>query len=172
MMMKKAAITVFTSIFLFGCANNSQYFQAVDEANHRAAQIEQLRSEAEINRINALTRIAETGDETSRVAAVMGLSMGGQSLANSSSANQLVVPRQEQNIALEWARVLVPGLTTLGLGYYGYRTQSRQIDANRDITVQSYDVMRDLGSKDPLVVETPPPLIIEQPEPIIVRDTE
>ena len=60
-------------------------------------------------RFDALSQVAQTGTDTAKVAAVMALALGGQTQA--SGVQQVQAPQASQ--ALQWASVLVPGLTTL-----------------------------------------------------------
>lgn len=147
--MKKFYAVILTSLFAAGCASNTEYYAAIDAANVRNAEIAMANAEAERTRMIALAELANTGDETSRVAAILGLAMSGNQTNNAQV--RVVTPERPENPALEWARVLAHPLTSIGLGYYGYRTSTQQIRANRDITLGSYDSMVELGTNRPIV---------------------
>lgn len=155
--MKLKLIAIVTaSLFTVGCAGTAQnYYKAVDDANLRQAEIEYARSQTEMARIQALMEMAKSGDETSRVAATMALAFS----QNNQSQSNVIVPQQAQDRALEWTRVLIGPMTTLGLAGFNYNLTSKQIDANRDVTLGSFDAMTELGTRDP--VQTPAPLIIQ-----------
>ena len=149
--MKKIFAVLFTSLFIVGCASHTDYYAALDAANTRNAEIAMAKAEAERTRVIALAELASSGDETSRVAAVMALA-----LSNGGSSDEGVrafAPAQPRNDALEWTRVLAGPVTTLGMGMFGYMTSVKQIEANRDITLGSYDSMVTLGtqSSSPIV---------------------
>lgn len=145
--MKKAIIIGITFVFLVGCASNQPYYESVNHANETAARIELARAQAEVERMKVLQSIAQTGDETSRTAAVMALAFGGQqggSQQSTSISNPQRAPDAGEQ-ALRWAGVLAPSLTML----YGINrnaaVQMEQIDANREISIHSNDTMLGFG---------------------------
>ena len=73
------------------------------------ALIAKSKADSDTARYAALSAIATTGTDSSRIAAVMALAMGGGS--NNAPATQIQAPQASQ--ALQWASVLIPGLTTL-----------------------------------------------------------
>jgi hypothetical protein len=90
-------VTVVSALALTGCATGQQY-QAYTDA-HKA------QSAAQVARYEALAKIAEMGDTTAKVAAVI-------SLQNSSQQqSQIAQPRSAGDQALQWASILVPGFT-------------------------------------------------------------
>ena len=73
------------------------------------ALIAKSKADSDTARYSTLSNIAATGTDSARIAAVMALAMGGGS--NSAPATQIQAPQASQ--ALQWASVLIPGLTTL-----------------------------------------------------------
>jgi hypothetical protein len=94
---------------LSGCASNNyqQYVKAQEN-------IATARAEADIARYKALEAIANRGDTTARVAAVIALQQGAP---QTNSSPKLEQPTSVGDIALRWASVLVPSLTQIyGIG--------------------------------------------------------
>jgi hypothetical protein len=116
------------------------YYKSVDSTNLRQVEATKAQSEAETARYIALARIAETGDTTARVAATMALALGGSS--NRQGAN-LVSPVVPQNEALQWASILVPSVTQLGMGLYNKQVQINANNNNR--AIQEANITKDLG---------------------------
>lgn len=92
------------ALALGGCATDDYRHYA--EAQMAMAQ---AKSTADQARYSALARIAETGDSAARVAAVMSLAGIGDG-ARQAPAN-VAAPVSPGGTALQWASVLVPGLT-------------------------------------------------------------
>jgi hypothetical protein len=82
------------------------------------------KANAESEKYKALSKIAESGDTSAKVAAVMGLAMGNASGGAASSTMAPPPPNQ----LLQWASILVPGLVQV----YGIRT-------NADVAMRSSD---------------------------------
>ena len=87
--------------FLTACASP-------EYAQYAAAQssIATSKAASDTARFSALAQIARDGDAASRVAAVMALALGTQS-----SGAQTTIQAPQANQALQWASILVPGLT-------------------------------------------------------------
>lgn len=138
-------------VILVGCATNDAYYAAIQHANEQNARIELARAHAEAERLDALRSMAISGDETSRTAAIMGLSFAGQTAGGSSgggSAAGIAAPRAPESpgdTALRWASVVLPSVTNL----YGINRnaaiQSDQISANRDIAINTNETMLGFG---------------------------
>lgn len=107
-------LTVTLSAVLGGCATN-------DYAAYAA--IHQANAAAQTARYEALTRIAEMGDTTAKVAAVMGLQ------ANAPSGGLAVAaPVSAGQAALQWASILVPGLSQAYSVHQSTKMGMRQYD--------------------------------------------
>lgn len=92
------------SLALTGCA--TQDYQHYAQAQMAMAQ---AKSTADQARYTALARIAESGDSVARVAAVMSLAGLGEGARQAPST--VAAPTAPGSTALQWASVLVPGLT-------------------------------------------------------------
>ena len=101
--------SVLTSSLLMGCANTE--YLAYSKAQ---TEIEVSKNLALSAKYKAMEVIAQSGDATAKVAAVMALSMQGQ--GGSATGASIAAPAPNQ--ALQWASVLVPGVTqVLGMRY-------------------------------------------------------
>lgn len=134
-------------IFLVGCASTSEYYESVQHANDSRSKVELAKAQAEVERIRVLQEISQNGGPAAQTAAVMALTFAGQQ-ANNQNDTSLVTPapaKSGHEIALDWAAVLVPGATTL----YGINrnaaVQQQQIDANRDMSINSNRTMLGFG---------------------------
>ena len=101
--MKHLFAALFLIASLTGCATADYKAYAEAQSNVAAA-----KASAETARYNALSKIAETGTDASKIAAVMALALGNQ---GAGQAQQIAAP--PQNEALQWASILVPGITNI-----------------------------------------------------------
>lgn len=101
--MKKTLLAIVIALSVVGCASNDYKAYADAQANVATA-----RANADTARYQALTKIAETGDGSAKIAAVMALALGTNNVPNT---NQVQAPQASQ--ALQWASILVPSVTTL-----------------------------------------------------------
>lgn len=107
--MKKLLTVIALSLVISGCANTE--YLAYSRAQ---TEIEVSKNLALSAKYKAMETIAQSGDSTAKVAAVMALSMGNQ--GGSSQGTSIAAPAPNQ--ALQWASVLVPGVTqVLGMRY-------------------------------------------------------
>lgn len=154
--MKRLMTVMFAAAvaLLAGCATNYDVYAKAQES------IVKAQSDAETARLVALARIAEQGDAATRTAAVVALALTG----NRGAVTQMQAPSDP---ALEWARVLVPGLTNItGIVVNAQtarhasdntvRMQEVNMGAVRDVAVKGIDA----AAKDPVIVE---PVIVEVP---------
>jgi hypothetical protein len=107
-------IAIFAALVLTGCATNYDAYVAAQK------EIIAAQSQAETNRLLALTRIAESGDASAKGAAVMAIAL-------SASKTAPVSLRPPESAAMEWARILVPAATNLYGARLGYGIQKMQI---------------------------------------------
>ena len=181
-------VSVLTATLLAGCANTE--YLAYSKAQ---TEIEVSKNLALSAKYKAMETIAQSGDSTAKVAAVMALSMGSQ--GGSSQGTAIAAPAPNQ--ALQWASVLVPGVTqVLGMRYNYLSTvqQSNNSAAVAQSTNASFvgiagkiqatntsnTILSGTGSlgtgtytttdntSTPTVVN---PLVVTQPEPVIVDPT-
>lgn len=105
--MKTIVTLIFFALTLTGCASN-------DYAQYSKAQtdIATARHAADAAKYKAMSDIAASGDSGAKIAAVMAMALGG----NSGVQTTIQAPQASQ--ALQWASVLVPGLTSvMGMRY-------------------------------------------------------
>ena len=141
-----SALLAIAAVALTGCASQdyAQYTQA------RAAEA-RARSEADVARYNALARIAETGSDAARVAAVMSL----QTAGNGQNVTTPTAPPERGRHC--------PGLSQ--------RAGTGWPDSGAGATT-TYDNSFNDSTHAPTVVTQPPPLVVVQPEPIVVTQPQ
>ena len=130
---RRASLGIALAMLATGCASNAEYFAAIDRANEQAATVESARFEA-------LARLAETGDDATRMAAAMALAL------SPGAASSITTPQMPQNQALQWASILVPSLTQIGIAGIGANVSRAQINANRDVSMATTRGFVDLGT--------------------------
>jgi hypothetical protein len=144
--MRKIAITgAICVLVLSGCATSDNYQQYARTQEKIAVS----KSEAEIARYKALQAIANSGDTTARVAAVIALQQG----MPQNDSPKLVQPTNVSDIAFKWASILVPSLTQIyGIGK---STDLAIVNSNnnKDIAINSNETMLGFGKLivDPIV---------------------
>lgn len=111
-----------TLVALAGCASPGDY---AAYANGQA-QIEAARHAADAARYKAMSDIAAGGDSTAKVAAVMALAIGQQGAAQ--GAMRIQAPKTDSEIALQWASILVPGITNVAGIAYGAKVATNASD--------------------------------------------
>lgn len=104
------------ALLLAGCA--SPDYQAYAKAQAAA---DTAKHQADTAKYKAMSDIAATGDATAKVAAVMAMAMG---QTNATTNSTLQAPRASE--ALQWASILVPGLTQVAGMRYNYLSQQTQ----------------------------------------------
>lgn len=120
--MKTLLTTTLAALVLTGCASPDyeQYSRAQTD-------IATARHTADAARYRALSAIAATGDSSAKVAAVMALALGGN------TSQQPVIQAPQPNQALQWASILVPGLTQVAGMRFNYLSQ--QVQSNNATTL-------------------------------------
>lgn len=113
--MKKLFISLTLALALTGCAS-TEYAQYTASQQAIAAS----KAQSDTARYRALADIAKNGTDSSKVAAVMALAMGG----GQSSTVQVAAPQRSE--ALMWASIIVPGIT-----------QAWAISKNADVAMNS-----------------------------------
>jgi hypothetical protein len=135
-------ILISASLLVTGCANTGAYYAAIDRANEAQTQRERAHAASETARYTALMRIAETGDAAAKGAAVMALALSGR---HGGASSQVALPAPPQNEALQWASILVPGITQIGLRFADISLGKAQARANRDVSISTNQTFRSLG---------------------------
>jgi len=110
--MKTILTFLFVTLALSGCA-------ATEYAQYSKAQtdIATARHAADSERYKAMAAIAASGDGSAKVAAVMAMAMG------QSAGAQATIQAPQASQALQWASILVPGLTQVMGMRYSYLSQ-------------------------------------------------
>ena len=161
-------LIVVAALVLTGCSTAGDYYKSVDASNQHNVALAKAHAEAEAVRYQALMRIAESGDATAKVAATMALALG-----TGTRQAPAAVAQPQRSEALEWASILVPGITQ-GLSIY-YNTKAN-INANDNATALGINTNATFGQfateiNAPVVVTQPDPVIVTQPAPVIVPPT-
>jgi len=133
-------------MFLVGCASTSDYYESVQHANDSRSKVELAKAQAEVERIRALQNISQNGDPSAQTAAVMALALTNQQTGNNKS-HDTVTPRQPKSaheVALDWAGILVPGVTSLYSINRNTAVQEQQINRNTAVQEQQIDANRDV----------------------------
>lgn len=116
-------IALIVAASLTGCAATEEYKLY---ANGQA-QIETAKHTADAAKYAAMADIARSGTESAKIAAVMALALGNQ---NSNQTTRIQAPQPNQ--ALQWAQVLVPGITQVaGMRYNYLSTQTQSNNSAR-----------------------------------------
>jgi hypothetical protein len=145
-MRKTILATAIGILALTGCATSKDY-QIYAQTQQ---QIATARAEAEIARYETLRSIANSGDTTARVAAVIALQQGASSNNNSPRIEQ---PTSVGDTVLKWTSVLLPSLTQ----FYsiGKSTDLAIVNSNnnKEIAINSNETMLGFGKLivDPIV---------------------
>lgn len=141
--MKRMLGGLVVAALLAGCAATGDYYAAVRDSNAAQVQIAQARATAETARFRALSDLAASGDSAGRVAAAMALALGGER----GGQVQALTPAPMQSEALQWASVLAPAVTNLGLGVVNAATVRHQASMSRDVAVSSNAAFSSLGGQ-------------------------
>jgi hypothetical protein len=131
-------------LLLTGCASDNYQQYARTQENIALA-----RAEAEIARYKALEAIANSGDTTARVAAVIALQQG----LPQNNSPRIEQPTSTGDTALRWASVIVPSLTQIyGIGK---STDLAIVNSNnnKDISINTNQTMLGFGKLivDPII---------------------
>ena len=124
--------TSFVLLFALAGCQTQGYQQYADAM----ARIAEANASVQREQIMAMQLLAQNGnDPTTRTVAVVMLALGAQN----GSKNLNVAP--PQNEALEWARIIVPSISTLAMGYFGFRLGQTQSDNAASTAQASYEAM-------------------------------
>lgn len=135
--MKRLLITAVLAVSLTGCATNDY----VTYAKAQAA-VETAKHNADAAKYRAMADIASSGTEASKVAAVMAMAMGGNAQQSNTG---MQAPQASQ--ALQWAQVLVPGLTQVAGIAANMRVGIVQSDNSARVAVSTNDAFTNISGK-------------------------
>ena len=136
----KIITTLFLSFLLLtgtGCASND--YAAYGQAQ---AAVATAKATADTARYQALSKIAESGNESSRIAAVMALALGNNTQTQST---QIAPPQPSQ--ALQWAQVLAPSLTSIASMHYSSRTSMANAESAARVSESTNSAFLGIASK-------------------------
>lgn len=135
----KTILAAATIVALTGCATGPSDYALYSQTQQLIAQ---ERAKADVARANALKDIAQAGDATAKVAAVMSLQFSAQT---AQSTPQLSAPVSASDTALKWASLVFPTLTQ----FYsiGKNTEVAITNSNnaKDISVNTNQTMLGFG---------------------------
>jgi len=132
--MKRAAWVCLAAMVLPGCSTTQAYQQYALAIQHAA----EARNAAQVEQSKAIMQLALAGDATTKTVAVMLLAM-------QAGAKEPINIQPPQNEALQWAQVLMPSLTAIGLGWYGYRVATTQSNNAANVAIASYGSMENIA---------------------------
>ena len=132
----KLLFLVLSAFALLGCASPeyAQYSKAQTD-------IAVARHAAEAAKYKALSDIASSGNGDAKVAAVMALALGGQ------GAQQTTLQAPQASQALQWASILVPGLTQVAGMRYNYLSTVAQSNNSASVSMSTNATFASLAGK-------------------------
>jgi hypothetical protein len=131
-------LVLITAIALTGCATND--YDAYAKAQ---ADVARAKSDSDTARYAALSKIAETGDASSKIAAVMALALGG----NGSQTNSSQIAAPQASNALQWASILVPSVTNIAGMAFNARVAIANADNNARIAESTNSAFLGIAGK-------------------------
>ena len=131
--MKKIAWVCIVSM-LGGCATPEAYQAYATSVRDIAAS----NAQAQAAQHTAIMSLAAGGDATTKTVAVLMLALG-------IGKPQQVIVEPPKNEALQWAQVLMPTLTAVGLGYFGYRLGQTQSNNAAATSIAGYGAMNGIA---------------------------
>ena len=139
--MKLFLIAVMAFLTTACSTSYDKYYRAVDTTNQRAVEMQTAKSQAEAAKYAALSKIAESGDATAKVAAAMAIAF---SQVNETSV-QTHAPARPENEVREWAKIVVPTVGSMGLGYFQMRQGIAASEAQRDVAISTNAAFQGMG---------------------------
>lgn len=156
--MLRNSLLVLMIVALAGCATPG--YDRYAEAVARQAEYQ---ADVQREQAKAIMALAQTGDATTKTVAVMLLAM-------QQGQNRQAVIEPPRDPALQWAAVIMPSVTALAGGYFGYRLGVTQSDNQAATTTASYNAfsgisMAGFGSNAAIAgagfAAIPPPVSID-----------
>jgi len=132
--MKRTACWVCIVSMLGGCATPEAYQAYAASVRDIAAS----NAQAQAAQHTAIMHLATAGDSTTKTVAVLMLALG-------VGKPQQVIVEPPKNEALQWAQVLLPTLTAVGLGYFGFRLGQTQSDNAASVSIAGYGAMNGIA---------------------------
>lgn len=175
--MKKLALVLVLGLALTGCASTDY----VEYAKAQIA-IATAKSESEKARFDALSKIAQSGGDTAKVAAVISIQMNQQPQQGQS----INAPKSTGDTLLQWASVIVPAATNAYAIGKNAEVQIQSSNNNASVAQSTNNAFVGIASQiqapgaitttttttdnthAPTVVTQPAPLVVN---PVIVEQT-
>ena len=131
--MKKIAWVCIVSM-LGGCATPEAYQAYAASVRDIAAS----NAQAQNAQNAAIMQLAGGGDATTKTVAVLMLALG---IGN----KQQAIVEPPRNEALQWAQVLLPTVTALGMGYWGFQLGKTQSNNAASVSIAGYGAMNGIA---------------------------
>lgn len=131
----KTIVAVIAALALGGCATTNKDYLAMLTAQQAVAT---QNAEAVKARFQAMSQIAQTGDASSRTAAVMAMAMV-------QTPNVQLPPPPESEV-FKWASVLVPAITNLGANFFTYRLGAINSNNAASTTTAAYNTFGQMAT--------------------------
>jgi len=129
-------LVILPALALFaGCATTNKDYLAMLTAQQAVAT---QNAEAVKARFNAMSQIAQTGDASSRTAAVMAMAMVQTPHVN--------LPPPPESEVFKWASVLVPAITNLGANFFTYRLGAINSNNAASTTTAAYNTFGSIAT--------------------------
>jgi hypothetical protein len=123
-------LTALATLALTGCATNQyEAYTAATTAQAVAT------ANAQAERYKALARLADSGSDVARVAAVMALA--GHSAGTTTQAGPIAAPRSPGDTALQWASILAPTITQAYMIGQNVKLGMRQSDNSTTLGIST-----------------------------------
>lgn len=127
------------STCLVGCQSTQLAYQ--DYAN-ALARIAEAQASVQREQAQALKELAHSGDATSKTVAVIMLGIGA-----GNGGQRYEKPAPPQNEALQWASIILPSISTLALGYWGYQLGKTQSNNAANVSIAGYGAMEGIAGQ-------------------------
>lgn len=125
---------ILAPIVLVGCASNKDY--AAFLAAQQSAAVQQ--AEAVKARYQAMASVANSGDASSKTAAVMAMAM--------IQPPQVQLPAPPEDPIFKWASIIMPAVTNLGANYFTYRLGAINSNNAAATTTAAYNTFGSMAS--------------------------
>lgn len=177
--------TLFKSVYLLvalallaamtGCASTDYETYAKEQSK-----VEIARHTTEAEKYKALSGIGASGSDSARVAAVMALAFAGNGQAGAASGGPTLRAPDASNPLLQWASVLVPGLTQAYGIHANMRLGMTQSDNSAGVARSTNDTLGRIAgliqapgavtttNTDNHSVYTPAPVVVTPPAPVVI----
>ena len=132
-------LVLIAAIALSGCASTEYQEYAKAQAD-----IARARADADTARYMALSKVAESGTDGAKIAAVMALALGGGTSAQP-QGNAISAPQASN--ALQWASILVPSLTNVAGMAFNARVAMANADNNARISESTNSAFLGIAGK-------------------------